>query len=153
MYLCVYVVYTIHTYAIPYGEYIHSTVCMYVRSTVGRYSTRYASCIQSIDNYWTSFGHQSCLDESSGQNSIAFLHGIAFRTYLVFSKTFKTLHITRNKLLQKRTFSKRGMLLTFPTNRVFAASLKRRKWGSGIQIHIEITFILTNMQFIESRIN
>ena len=30
------------------------------------------------------FGHQSGLDESSGRNSPAFLHGFAIRIYLVF---------------------------------------------------------------------
>ena len=46
-------------YAISYGR------C--VRNTVGRYSTRHEKYTQYIDNYWTRFGHQSGLDESSGQ--------------------------------------------------------------------------------------
>ena len=32
------------------------------------------------------FGHQSGLDEGSGQNSATVVHGIVFRVYLVFSK-------------------------------------------------------------------
>ena len=37
------------------------------------------------------FGHQSGLDESSERNSTTFLHAIAFRVYLVFSKTGKNI--------------------------------------------------------------
>ena len=62
----------------------------YVRSTVCRYSTRYAIytpyLLTSIGHR---FGHQSGLDESSGRNSTTCLHGIAFRVYLVFSKIDK----------------------------------------------------------------
>ena len=42
--------------------------------------------IQFSDNYWTSFWSPMGLDESSGRNPTTFLHGIAFRVYLVFCK-------------------------------------------------------------------
>ena len=51
------------------------------------------------------FGHQSGLDESSGRNSTAFMHGLAFRIYLVFSpkaKNTKYQHILpQTSLFQK----------------------------------------------------
>ena len=66
-------------YAVTYGSY--------VRSTVGRYSTRYSKYthIYMLTNIRHRFGHHWGLYESARQNIAAILNGFAFRVYSVFS--------------------------------------------------------------------
>ena len=73
----------------------------------GRSSTSYAKYHNILTIIGHCIRHQPGLDESSGRDSTTFLHGIAFRFYLVFSKVGKTLNWAKNA--KTDTFPK-GML-------------------------------------------
>ena len=53
----------------------------------------------------------------------------------------------------KRSVYKRHIFLQKQTQKTFAASLRCRKWGLGIPIHIQIRLILNHMPFIAIHID
>ena len=91
------------------------------------------------------FGHPSGLDESSGWNSTAFLHGVEFRVYLLLSKIFK--NMTHCQLLTETHLFEKGMPFVF-VFKAPEASLKRRKWGMGTPIHMKMSWkdLIDNLQ-------
>ena len=70
---------------------------VYVRSTICRYSAMYTKYTKYIlTNIGHRLGHQSGLDESSGQHEFSrYLHGFAFRVYVVFSKSGKNIRYSQ----------------------------------------------------------
>ena len=86
-------------------------------------------------------GHQSGLDESSGRNSATFLHGIVFPVYLVFSKINISIEYDKN-VWAKIWLSWKMHVSVQAKKEALVASLKRRKWGLGLPIHIEILLVL-----------
>ena len=111
-----------------------------------KYCTIYARSTQHLDKYWTSFGDQSGLDESSRRTSTTFLHAFAFRVCLVFwqkRKNTKCLHILTKLFFQRHVCFARNK-----NEKVFAASLKHRKWGLKVPIHTKrMSLILISMPF------
>ena len=105
----------------------------------------YAAYWQILTNIGHRVGHQSGLYESSGRNSTIFLHGIAFRVYLVFSKIGK--HSTHWQTLPKTYIYQKGMWFFKNGQLTFAASLKRRKWGLGLPIHIQVLSVFIGIDY------
>ena len=87
----------------------------YARSTVGRYSARYAKLIHNIFTIvGHRVGHQSGLDESSERKSTTFLNGIVFRVYLAFSGIAQ--NAKYSQILIKTVIETKDMLFFNKTN-------------------------------------
>ena len=126
-------------------------MCIYVHSTVCRYST--VPYIPNIHNVFANIGHRfgqhSGLNENSGRNSTTLVCEFAFRVYLMFSKVGKNFNY--QQILTKTVIC--GKKLGRPTKKKLAASLKRRKWGLGIPIHMRMIFVLNTMSYLWKNTN